>query len=312
MNHEIFVIGAEEAGRTLRAHLKHRHAVPESLLRKLLRKKAIRVNGERLTPQDVLRAGDQLSLPRLSATKGDQRVQKQQICDPGLLALLRENVLYEGENELVLNKPAGLAVQGGTRVRQALDWYLAGRLLPEVTLKIVHRLDQDTAGVLLLAKNHRAAKHYTQAFKDAQIDKHYRAIVHGCPQQPQGVIQNYVRKGAGENFRERMVIVDREDSGGAYAETHYKVAQRDARGDFTLLALQIKTGRKHQIRLHCAESLGTPIVGDRKYSNKVTRAHAKALGKRAGLALQAERICFVDLNHRRHQVSIPAEKLLKL
>jgi 23S rRNA pseudouridine955/2504/2580 synthase len=188
----------------------------------------------------------------------------------------RITVLFENSDCLVLNKPAGLAVQGGREVGASLDKILAAEWSPPPLL--VHRLDKDCSGVILAAKNREAAARFSAALAgrnrscpDGGVLKQYLALTAGCPRPEAGIIR-----------------LDLETRGKVrFSETRYR--RRSGDGDFSLLELELGTGRMHQIRRHLA-SIGAPILGDDKYGDFVlNRGLRKTRGLRR-LLLHARRL----------------------
>lgn len=176
---------------------------------------------------------------------------------------------------IVLDKPAGLACHAGPKTQDSLERYMAEltfgfQRLPQA----VHRLDRDTSGCLLLARNPKAHKRLTQLFMDGLIGKAYWAIVDGIPALPEGVVNAALIKTSTAEAGWRMEVSDK----GQRAETHYKVLSKGPK--HSLIAFTPKTGRTHQIRVHSAE-LGCPLVGDPIYGrgSKTTRTmlHAREI-----------------------------------
>ena len=171
-------------------------------------------------------------------------------------------MIYKDEELLILNKPPGLAVQGGTKVREHLDGYLeALRFNSPERPRLVHRLDKDTSGVLVLARNADASRWLSRAFRNRNTQKLYWAIVVGVPKNNVGTIDNALEKGI-SNAKEKMKPT--QGPNGQKAKTFYRVI-RSAVPSVSWLALQPFTGRTHQLRVHAADVLMTPILGDRKY-----------------------------------------------
>ncbi|MBO4405389.1 MAG: RluA family pseudouridine synthase [Alphaproteobacteria bacterium] len=262
-----------------------------AFLQKLFRQGKIKINGkkakacQRLEENDVIRVfSNQLDQnfssksPRSTASSSDSAIEKA----PKLRKLYEEMLIFENEDFLALNKKSGLAVQLGSKLNFCVETILKN-VMDEYFL--VHRLDKDTSGVLLIAKNRNWARKLTQLFRDGKIQKTYWAVVDGKIRKS-GVIQNFIGKSfvSGE---ERMTVV-REDLGKS-AVTDYRPINEI--GCFTLLELRPKTGRKHQLRVHCSETLKAPILGDKKYNKRTKHKnlflHAKRL-EIAELGIQIE------------------------
>ncbi len=176
-------------------------------------------------------------------------------------------IVWEDDDLLVINKPTGLAVQGGTKTFRHVDRYLAGYgEHKNCRYRLTHRIDRDTTGLLVVAKSSQMATHLTLQFKEGTVDKTYWAVTVDQPKPGSGVIKAPLIK-AGVGDREK-VVVDFDE--GKKAVTEYKTIKRLEKGHLPFMAwleLKPQTGRTHQIRVHC-QHLGAPILGDGKYGGK--------------------------------------------
>ncbi len=265
------------AGRLDRWFKRHYPAINHGHLEKLLRTGQIRVDGKRARAGDSVAPGQAIRVPPLAEPSTPPPARRVRPEDEGLL---RQLVLYRDASAIVLNKPAGLAVQGGTKTGRHVDGLLDTlRFDMDERPRLVHRLDKDTSGVLLIARTAAAAAFFTRAFREKTTRKIYWAAVIGLPQLPQGRIDLALAKRAGPGG-ERMHA---DDEDGKSAVTYYRVM--DHAGDrASWLALLPITGRTHQLRAHCA-ALGTPIIGDGKYGGSA--AHLAGVVAAGGLHLHA-------------------------
>lgn len=234
-------------------------------LQKLLRTGQIRIDGKRAEANARLNAGQIVRVPPLGAMGEAAAPRHERPVSPRDAEDLLKRVLYRDAHVLVLNKPYGLAVQGGSKTPHHLDAMLdALRLDGKERPRLVHRLDRDTTGALVLARSSKAARALTAAFRGRDVRKLYVALTLGVPRPGDGTIDLPLSKRVGRpgQGEERMAVDHKE---GQQARTRFRVV--DQAGDrFALLALEPLTGRTHQLRVHCAE-MGTPIVGDRKYGS---------------------------------------------
>lgn len=230
-------------------------------IEKLARSGQIRVDGGRIKPQDRLTAGAAVRVPPIpdpvEKTPGD----RPKLTDRDA-AYARSLVLYEDELVIALNKPHGLAVQGGTKTTKHVDRLLSAWGEGLERPRLVHRLDRDTSGVLLLGKGPEAAKRLAGAFARRQAKKTYWAIVIGNPKPSAGQIDMALKK-SGINDFEMMRPADPKEHGAEPAETAYATISRAAHRA-AWMALRPFTGRTHQLRAHMS-AIGHPILGDPKY-----------------------------------------------
>ena len=298
-------IRPDEAGQRLDRWLKARFpAFGWPRLQKLLRKGEVRINGRRARPDARLQAGDEVRLPPALAHEMDaDKSADSPVLSEQEWERFRNMVLFEDAHLLVLNKPSGLPVQGGSRTHRHVDRYLAALAAREGArhrYRLVHRLDRDTSGVLVVAKSRHIAAALGKLFASRTVRKIYWAVVHGCPQPRQGLIDNElvkVRMADGE----RMAAADALPAGARIigqpqpAKSRYNVlgcAKDDHTGHALAAWVSLKptTGRTHQLRVHMAH-LGHPIIGDTRYGGLV---HMERLpeGMESRLHLHARRISF--------------------
>lgn len=231
-------------------------------LEKLLRTGQVRVDGRRARASTRLAAGQRVRVPPLGNLQPPP--QRTAIVKAKDVESLQQAILFRDQDVLAINKPAGLAVQGGTGLDRHLDAMLdALRLDASDRPRLVHRLDRDTSGVLLLARHVQAAAELAAAFRQKECRKVYWAVVVGVPARDSGRIDLPLAKLPARGG-ERM----KPDEQGKHAVTEYRVLDRAGRR-VSLLELRPLTGRTHQLRAHCA-AMGTPILGDRKYGGDVT------------------------------------------
>ncbi len=225
----------------------------------------LRLNGRRAAPGDRIEAGQTVRVP----PQGEEAAapKKAAPARPALsedeIAFVRELVIHQDEAAIAVNKPPGLATQGGTRTNVHLDGLLDG-LADDggPRPKLVHRLDKDTSGVLLLARTPRAAAFFAKAFSGRNVRKVYWALVIGVPPIEDGMIELPIAKQPGTGGEKMHVDEDE----GLAARTRYRVIER-AGNRAAWVELQPLTGRTHQLRVHM-EAIGHPILGDGKYAGQ--------------------------------------------
>ena len=251
---EIKKVKAEDDGMRLnRWFMKYYPNLTLGRLQKLLRTKQIKVDGKRAETSLKLAAGSEVRVPPMDEQPetGANRSEISRRDAEFILSL----VIYKDDNIIVLNKPSGLAVQGGTNTSRHVDGMLeALRFELNEKPKLVHRIDKDTSGVLVLARNRTWADRLTKAFREHALPKTYLALVNSCPKNPAGEIKAPLEK-CGEKS---LVSPD-----GKPAATVYKTLD-EVGSKFALVEASPLTGRTHQIRAHM-EYIGCPIVGDDKY-----------------------------------------------
>ena len=264
-NVRTFTVGEDDDGIRLdRWFKRHLPDVSFNLVSRWARTGQLRVDGKRATPGDRLETGQSLRVPPAEAAPAEgPGARPKRIVEPlteDEAEFVREMVLAKGRDWFVLNKPPGLATQGGTKTVQHLDRLLDG-LADDAGQrpKLVHRLDKDTSGVLLVARTARAAGHFAKAFSGRTARKVYWALITGVPSADEGVIDAPLAKQPGTGG-EKMHV---DEENGLPARTRYRLIDR-AGNRAAWVELQPLTGRTHQLRAHMA-AIGHPIVGDAKY-----------------------------------------------
>jgi 23S rRNA pseudouridine955/2504/2580 synthase len=231
---------------------------------KWLRTGQVRVDGHRAKPGQRVTQGQEIRVPPMPASRTAERPaeRKRPSVDRADAAALRDYVIYQDDFLIALNKPAGLAVQGGSKTHRHLDGMLdVLQFEAKDRPRLVHRLDKDTSGLLLLARDRQTASQLAVLFQGREVEKTYWALVVGIPDHDSGVIDTRLAKRGGEGS-ERVESVD----DGQAAETEYRILDNAARR-IAWLELRPRTGRTHQLRVHC-KAMGTPIVGDGKYGGR--------------------------------------------
>jgi len=254
---------------------RHYPGLNHGALEKLLRTGQIRIDGKRAKAGDRLEAGQAIRIPpqlEISTPAKPAPPPKAASRDADA-SLMRDMIIYEDASLFVLNKPSGLASQGGSGVARHVDGMLGAlqgskRQRP----RLVHRLDRDTSGVMIVARTIPAAAALSESLRRRDARKTYWALVKGVPKPRRGTIKLALAK-AGASGEERMEPADEDDAGAKWATTHYAVVDTAA-GQYAWVALRPVSGRTHQLRAHMAH-LGTPIVGDFKYGGEA----AKGMGE---------------------------------
>ena len=269
--------------------------VPKTHVYRIIRSGEVRVNKGRAQADTRVETGDIVRLPPVrTSERADQKAvaiqAAQEVVRHGAMSTVggfapaaEFPVLFEDDFVLAIDKPAGVAVHGGSGVSFGVIEQLRMARPESDFLELVHRLDRETSGVLLIAKRRMALKLLQEQFRERETDKVYLALVKGVWPANQRVIDKALHKYEAPNGERRVKVVANDHPDGLRSITLVKIKQTFAEGRFTLLEVTIKTGRTHQIRVHLADA-GHPIAGDDKYGdfdlNKAlqkTSAHAPSL-----------------------------------
>ncbi|MGH1470202.1 MAG: 23S rRNA pseudouridine(955/2504/2580) synthase RluC [Cellvibrionaceae bacterium] len=289
----ILEIDSDQAGQRidnfLIAQLK---GVPKSRIYRLVRKGEVRVNKGRIRVEYKLKAGDLVRVPPVRvAEKKEQAKPSAQLTD-----LIKQSLLYEDDDLIVLNKPTGMAVHGGSGINLGVIEVLR-QVFENPKLELIHRIDRETSGCLLIAKRRSVLRHVQDQFREKTVKKSYMTLVTGkwprhIKQVDAPLLKNQLSSG------ERIVKVNVE---GKPSVTHFKVLERIESA--TLLLVSPVTGRTHQIRVH-TQSVGHPIIGDDKYGEMDANKAFRSAGVKR-LFLHAASIAF-DLPSDQRRIEIEA------
>ena len=263
MSGDSATVGEEDDGIRLdRWFKRHRPGTPHALIARWARSGELTLDGKKADVSARIEAGQRIAMPVPPAAPTGPRPRKDRPLSPADVALAEAMVIHRDASAFVLDKPPGLATQGGTKTDAHVDGLL-GALQGEAPVrpKLVHRLDKDTSGALLVARTPRAAAWFAKAFSNRSARKTYWAIVVGVPDIAQGEIDLPLAKQPGSGG-EKMHVDDK----GLPSKSRYRIIER-AGDSAAWVELQPLTGRTHQLRVHMA-AIGHPIVGDGKYGGK--------------------------------------------
>ena len=238
--------------------------LPRSVIYRIIRTGQVRVNGGRAKPATRLETGDMVRIPPASV-----RENKPGDIPPAVLQLLNRSICYEAHGIMVIDKPAGMAVHGGS----GLAWGVVDvvrKMRPDMNVDLVHRLDRETSGCLLLALDGSALRELNTQIQNNQIEKRYLCLLDG--QVKHDLVEVNEPIGKFERSGQRFMRVDPE---GKPAHTTFRLLQNYA--DFSFTEAQLHTGRTHQIRVHAAH-LGMPLAGDKRYSPTARQKFWKSQG----------------------------------
>lgn len=231
------------------------NGLSSNTLYKALRKKDILVNGIRIKENVILHTGDNITI---------------YITDEFLFKKINLNIVYEDENILVINKPADIEVINNNSLEENLTTILQDKL--KNSIQPCHRLDRNTTGLVLFAKNNNALEIILDKFKNREISKFYKCTVYGIPQINSATLEAYLFK---DNKKSKVYIYNEPKKGAVKIITSYKILGIDKKNNTSILEVELHTGKTHQIRAHLA-SIGYPIIGDGKYGkNEINRQFGK-------------------------------------
>ncbi len=294
MSADIETVGHDEGGVRLdRWFKRHYPTLTHGALEKLLRTGQVRIEGKRAKAGDRLEVGQAIRLPPQLKSLPEAEAPKLAPATSHRdndMKFMESLVLHEDSSVFVLNKPSGLATQGGSGITRHLDGlleHLQGNKRHKP--RLVHRLDRDTSGVIMVARTAPAAAALSEALRQRDAKKVYWALTRGVPVPRQGTIKLHLAKEGTANADERMTGVDKDAEGAKSAVTHYSVMAA-ASNQYAWVAVMPVTGRTHQIRAHLA-AIGTPIVGDFKYGGVDVRGQGELEDR---LHLHAR---FLDIAH---------------
>lgn len=270
--------------------------VPRSLVYRLLRTGQVRVNGKRAKPETRLAAGDTLRIPPVRVAEREEGA-----APAGMIKAVSDSIIFEDKHFLVVDKPVGIAAHGGSGVSHgAIELLRAAR--PHEHLELVHRLDRDTSGVLVLARSRSGLTGLQRLIRDNEVTKQYLCLMTGTPRKARFDVNAPLLKSVMQGG-ERMVRVD---DAGKPSLTFFQEVEQYPRS--RLMQATLGTGRTHQIRVH-AQYVGHPLAGDPKYGDEEANKRFRTLGLKR-MFLHAARMSF-DLDGRNYDFSAPLPDELK-
>lgn len=271
--------------------------VPKSKIYSIIRKGEIRINSKRKKPSYKLINGDELRIPPVKTPKKES-----QFVPTKIISLLKDAIVEENDDYIAINKPEGIASHGGSGISIGVIETIRNFGKAYRDAKLVHRLDKDTTGCQIIAKNNKFLRRCNELISQRKVKKTYQAIVHGNWMSKNGFYEINIEKNLliGE---ERMVKVS---EGGKTAKTFFQALQSSKY--FSLINCELVTGRTHQLRVHLSE-LGHPIVGDNKYGTKENKL-SKDLNYKKRMYLHAYSFTSEELNM--HLIVKPSNEFKKI
>ena len=297
---EFVTVGPDQGGQRIDNFLlRHLKGVPKTLIYRILRKGEVRVNKGRIKPDYRVQAGDEIRIPPIRRSQDEKRPPSSRSVNA-----LSNRILYEDERIIVINKPTGMAVHGGSGVSHGVIEAMRHWRQDLHFLELVHRLDRETSGCLILAKK-RSALRQLHELREGQVEKRYLALLKGAWSQGAQRIEIALRKNVLRSG-ERMVNVSEEGKTAISTFRPLSVGKKAS-----LMEIHIETGRTHQIRVHAAH-LGHPIAGDDKYGDKEFNQEMRELGL-SRLFLHARSLAFTLAEpHKSIAVNAPLDDELTL
>lgn len=262
-------ITSSDAGQRLDRWLRRNFGqLPQSHIEKLCRRGKIKIEQNRAKPSDRLEEGQLVSLPSIEPSERVVRQELKFLPSARRPDWLESGILLKDDHLIAINKPRGIAVQGGTGQSNHVDALAAAHFSSAGGApRLVHRLDKETTGILLMARTRLAANVMAKEFKQRRVSKLYLAIVHGCPSSQFGRIESPVESKENQSAQIKRTNSDRLPKSPKQALTEFEVVD-SITGTVALIALKPVTGKTHQLRIHMAE-IGHPIVGDNRYGGRV-------------------------------------------
>ena len=257
--------------------------VPKSKVYSIIRKGEIRINSKRKKPSYKLVIGDEVRVPPIKTSSKES-----QFVPTNVIALLRDSIVEENDDYIALDKPEGIASHGGSGISIGVIETIRNFGKSYRDAKLVHRLDKDTSGCQVIAKNNKFLRNCNKLISERKVKKTYQAVVHGNWIHKDGIYEINIEKNMLIG-KERMVRIS---DGGKIAKTFFKVIESSKH--FSLIQCELITGRTHQLRVHLSE-LGFPIVGDKKYGIKENKFPSSS-GHKKRMYLHANSFISKDLN----------------
>ena len=304
-NKIIFIVPNEENNSRLdRCLRRNLGSINQSVLEKSLRDKLILLNGKKAKSSKKVLVGQQITYDEaLFSKKNKEYFFDKNIENKFYIDLFKKILIKETVKWLVLNKPNKIAVQGGTKQKIFIDKLL--KIVSNKNFKLVHRLDKETSGILMIAKNLKSAQEINEFFKQKKIFKLYVAIITPPPKKNSGMIETKIDKENSENYRKMY----NSDNKGKLAKTFYKIYKK--KNNFALVGLHPLTGRTHQLRVHM-NYIGCSIVGDTKYDIYNSNDNSKELLKLHAFMMKLPNEELIEANLPEHFKNFLNNKNIKI